>query len=163
MLTPVPFIQALVCLTFLSLLAWAAASDARRYLIPNRISVALLLLYPAYGLTLPPAAAVASAGVGLLVFAAGAALFAMRAMGGGDVKLMAAVALWAGPAHVIEFITMTTMAGGLLAASLLTPARALFPAAAALIEGPEARPRVPYGIAIAVGGLFVASQLFSRT
>ena len=96
------------------------------------------------------------------VFAAGFALFAFRIAGGGDVKLLTAAALWAGPAQIFEFLMVTALGGGLLAAFL---------AARAWRHDAEANPdgtlglrlfairttKVPYGAAIALGGLYIAA------
>ena len=41
--------------TLCALLVWAAASDMQRYLIPNRICLSLLVLYPGYAVGLTPA------------------------------------------------------------------------------------------------------------
>ena len=148
---------------FAGLLVWAAWSDLREYIIPNRICLAIAALYPAHVIAsgspemVPGALAAAAA-----TFTAGFALFAFRIAGGGDVKLMTAVALWAGPAQIVSFLFMTALAGGLLAAFL---------AVRAWRHEAEANPdgtlglrlyairgtRVPYGAAIALGGLYIAA------
>jgi len=84
-------------LIFAVLLLISAAEDARRLIIPNRYCLAIALLYPAYVLSAPapvdwPGAAAVAAGA----LAVGFVIFSFRAAGGGDVKLFAAVALWAG-------------------------------------------------------------------
>jgi prepilin peptidase CpaA len=65
-------------------------------------------------------------------------------LGGGDVKLLAASALWTGSAALLPFLTATALAGGLLAAVFLVFAR----------RGGR-RVALPYGVAIAAGGLLV--------
>ncbi len=159
------FADRLTLTAFAGLLVWAAWSDLRDYIIPNRICLAIAMLFPAHVIAagaleaIPGALAAAAA-----TFTAGFALFAFRIAGGGDVKLMTAVALWAGPAHILGFLVMTTLAGGLLAALL---------AARAWRHEAEAHPdgalglrlwairgtRVPYGAAIAIGGLYIAARV----
>jgi prepilin peptidase CpaA len=161
-----------VILIFAALLLWAAISDFRHYLIPNRISVAIVLLYPAHllaqynvgadlgGWYWPPLIA----GVVLI---AGFGLFAFNLMGGADVKLMAATALWAGPQFIALFLITMALCGGALAFALLIwnryftflaytrPFNALFPAAG------SGKQMLPYGVAVASGGLFVAASLWA--
>jgi prepilin peptidase CpaA len=88
------------------------------------------------------------------VFGAGALLFSRGLMGGGDVKLLTAATLWAGPALTPELLIVTAVLGGLLALALFAPPalRAVFapaPTAAAM------RMPVPYGVAIAGAALIV--------
>lgn len=142
-------------IALVGLLVIAAVGDVRRYLIPNRLCgvvAALALPYwiavcmqtgapllPALGLQL---------GVALLVFAGFALLFALGAMGGGDVKLIAALALWV-PAHRIpELLFFVALAGGVLALVLILARR---------VRGSTSR-AVPYGVAIAAGGLWIALE-----
>jgi prepilin peptidase CpaA len=140
-----------------ALLIAAGVSDARTYLIPNRLSVLIVIVFFAYTLTATenvdlPGSVIAA----LAVLAVAVALFAARLMGGGDVKLMAATALWAGPVYVFPFLMATAIAGGVLSLSVL-----IGPRLAALAgRGVAAHSRrVPYGVAIAAGGLLVAAHL----
>ena len=153
-----------VCLTaFAGLLVWAAWSDLRDYLIPNRICLAVVAVFPVHVLAtgayeiVPGALAAAGA-----TFAVGFALFAFRIAGGGDVKLMTGVALWAGPAQIGSFLFMTALAGGLLAAFLAMRAwrhsADAVPDGAATLRLIAVRDtKIPYGAAIALGGLYIAA------
>lgn len=175
---PMPMIPMIVSQVLLialaGLLVWAAMNDAHSMLIPNRISAAVV------GLWFPYVAAQLVAGgamhpillaplVALGVFAAGIVLFARGMMGGGDVKLLAGVTLWAGPELVVPFVLITLLAGGLIALALFA-ARLLRdlvlgpPAGAVTLRVPVVlsnalRSTIPFGVAIAVGGLFVACRL----
>ena len=87
-------VDRLALTAFAGLLVWAAWSDLRDYIIPNRISIAIAALYPAHILAtenihILPGALIMAA----VVFAVGFAFFALRIAGGGDVKLMTAAAL----------------------------------------------------------------------
>lgn len=142
---------------FAALLLAAGCCDARSYLIPNRLSIFIVLLYAGYVLSasgdVDATGAVATAVAVLLV---GAGLFAANLMGGGDVKLMATAALWAGPAYVFSFLTVMAMTGGVLSlAVLLRPHLANFAGRGVATHSR----RVPYGVAIAAGGLLVAARL----
>ena len=70
--------------------------------------------------------------------------FRLGILGGGDVKLLAAAALWLGAAALMPFLMATALAGGLLAVAFL---------AWALVRRDRGRVALPYGIAIAAGGV----------
>jgi prepilin peptidase CpaA len=145
-------------LTLLGLLAatlvWIAVVDVRTYTISNGINLAIALLAPVYWL---------SAGVPLLpdagfrvlaaiaVFLLFAIAFYLNAMGGGDVKLAGALALWFPPMATVKLVVLTSLAGGVLT---------LIVAVLHRIRKKEGRPEVPYGVAIAFGGLWLLAQRF---
>ena len=158
----------LVIAIYLCLLVLAAVNDAATYRIPNRISLAVGVLYPVHVLAAPePVPWMAAAAIAAAVFLGGGVLFARRVLGGGDVKLMAAVALWAGPAGVLGVLVVTALAGGAMALLMMSPLR--FGLALALDEAgqPAARDAVlesvlPYGVAIAAGGIAVCVGVLAR-
>lgn len=145
--------------TLCALLIWAAVSDVQRYLIPNRICLSLLVLYPGYAVSLSPAEIGIAAAIATAVFMVGAGFFSFGIMGGGDVKLLAATSLWAGGAYFPAFLVLTTIVGGLLAMWWGPLLRFFFPSVA-LAKAGNGRPAIPYGVAIAAGGLFVAMKLY---
>jgi prepilin peptidase CpaA len=157
-------IQWLVLALFGGLMTAAAFEDFRRYIIPNRLTAALCLLWPAYFATAPSLwGALAAVGCGLAVFAVGALLFARGYVGGGDVKLLAAAALWAGPSATAALLIVTALLGGVLALAVWSPigahvigvARGMFgPPAPEPPTGSSSAP-VPYGVAIAGAALIV--------
>ena len=85
---------------FVALMIAAAVGDFRRLVIPNRLVLALCVLWPPY---IAATGAVSLATIPASIFAAaavlaiGAVLFARGLLGGSDVKLLAAASLWAGP------------------------------------------------------------------
>jgi prepilin peptidase CpaA len=101
------------------------------------------------------------------VLAGGAVLFAFKKMGGGDVKLITAVAFWAGFEYVGELILYITLAGGALAIGLIIVRRVLFGVMAAANTPSKLKvPRVlltgapvPYGLAIAPSAIFIGTKL----
>jgi prepilin peptidase CpaA len=97
----------------------------------------------------PHAATQAAVAVG--VFGVLAAAFYAGMMGGGDVKLAAALSLWFSPASTLKFLVIMSVAGGFLTLILLVAHRA---------RGKEGKPKIPYGVAIAVGGLAILAQRF---
>ena len=134
----------------LALFAAAAATDARERRIPNALSVGLALVGLARiatalvtGDAALPLAADLAAAVG--VFALAAVAFRFGLLGGGDVKLLAAGALWLGAASLVPYLLTTILAGGVLALLFI---------AWKLVTGGSAKgPSLPYGIAIAAGGI----------
>lgn len=145
-------------MVFVGLVVTAALEDALSFTIPNRVSLALLVAFvPAALLVEMPLPAIAlNIGVGVAALVAGMVMFALRWVGGGDAKLLAAVSLWLGSTAVPTFLIGTAMAGGALAIMLLTLRSASLrpfillgpPWVTRLAEPGEG---VPYGVAIAVG------------
>jgi prepilin peptidase CpaA len=137
-------------------LVWAAVSDVGRFTIPNAAVLALAALFLPYALiALTPAMIFAHAGVALAAFAVGASLFAAKVMGGGDVKLIAAVGLWAGPSLALQSLLVMAIAGGGLALALLAvgAVRVRLSIAGLATPGPALKSQpLPYGVAIAVAG-----------
>jgi prepilin peptidase CpaA len=167
---------------FLSMLGLAAFKDLRERRIPNRLTAGLALLYPLYVLVSPvPVDWPAALGIAAIVFLIGLGLFARELIGGGDVKMFAAVSLWAGPEHFVWLILITTLTGGALSLIGLWYRRwagvigahlaALGLAVVGGLSGTASgAPRsattavsdpatLPYGVAIAAGGIAVAVQL----
>jgi prepilin peptidase CpaA len=144
-------------------LAWAAVSDFLHYIIPNRTPIIVTMAYGAVACFMPLPFLIGGAATGLGVFAVGAFLFARGWMGGGDVKLIGAVALWAGPSLLSHFAVATCLAGTALALVILSPLgrRMPLPSPEALGlagGGSPARQPMPFGVAIAAGGLFVLAR-----
>ena len=141
----------------------AAIHDIRTFTITNRFSLAVALGAPLYwwsiGLPLWPDAAFQVA-VAVGVFLALAVTFYIGVMGGGDVKLAAALALWFSPASTLRFLVYMSIAGGLLTLVVLL-AHKKWPRWQTDEEGnPVAKPEVPYGVAIAIGALVILAQRF---
>ena len=88
------------------------------------------------------------------LFGLGAIAFAIGVLGGGDVKLLAASSLFAGPALMPDFLMVTSLAGGVLGLAVLVgaPIGPVAPAGHATIRL-RLRGGLPYGPAIAAGGL----------
>lgn len=150
---------------FAGVLVWAAVQDLLSLRISNWTTLAVLALYPVHVLSATPMVALPMAlAIGGLVFLVGFVLFHFKLFGGGDVKLFAAVALWAGAPLVAGFLLTVTVVGGLMAMLTMTPLRLLLPymAVAARVKVDMAKLmqlQIPYGVPIAAGGLFVAARL----
>ncbi|MGD9783078.1 MAG: prepilin peptidase [Hyphomicrobiaceae bacterium] len=150
-----------ILLLFPAAMAFAGAMDMLTMTIPNRVSLlligAFLVAVPAAGLGLEQF--LDHLGAGLIVFAVGFAIFAAGLIGGGDVKLLAASALWFGLHDLPTYLFTVTVLGGLLAMVFLI-LRGYFPEGSVRAPGWVLRLQatetgVPYGIAIAGAALWV--------
>ncbi len=152
-------------LLFAAALGWAAWSDLLRLRIPNPVVLGIAALYPLHVLSAPaPVDWLGGLMVAGVVLAAGFALFALRVIGGGDAKLLGVVAMWAGPPLIVFLMLSTAVFGGLLAIFASTPLRMLFPYVAATTRADVdvrqlVKMQIPYGVAVAAGGLIVAARL----
>jgi prepilin peptidase CpaA len=163
MLTPSIFVGAIAIVVPAIALAWGAVNDVRAYEIPNFVCLAVLLSYPVFALVTPTAPRLGALATGACILAAGLVLFARGWMGGGDIKLLSAVAVWSGPALLPSFAVVTGVSGAVLAGLMLTPLRRLMPpapatAVAAVSGGSALTQPMPFGVAIAVGGAWVLAQ-----
>jgi prepilin peptidase CpaA len=155
--------QGIALIAFGVVMAAAAFEDFRRLVIPNLLPILLCLLWPIYFAAAPSVMGALSAiGCALAVFLVGAVLFARGYLGGGDVKLLSAATLWAGPAGTPELLMLTGVLGGALALFLLMPFGGhLVMAARGMLghpmpDAPTGRASaVPYGVAIAGAALIV--------
>jgi prepilin peptidase CpaA len=127
----------------------AAFTDWRSRQIGNWLNAGIALTAPLYwwasGLSLWPGVAL-QLGVALLTFAVLAILFALRAMGGGDVKLLTALALWIEPLPFARLLIMMALLGGVLTIVF---------GAWHVTRRRKDRLAIPYGVAIALAGLWI--------
>lgn len=142
------------------IIALAALSDAKAFRIPNLASLALLLLFPAFVLTAPePVLWEKHLLVFAVVFTFGYALYAKKFAGAGDIKLIAALSLWAGPSFVGLLLLATAMAGGVLSIGIGLLAIVRHRLSRTKEPLKLTKTPIPYGVAIAVGGLCVFALL----
>jgi prepilin peptidase CpaA len=127
----------------------AAVTDLRSRSIGNGLNAGIALLAPLFwwasGLDLWPGVALQLA-VALATFAVCAGLFALRAMGGGDVKLLTALALWITPWAFLQLVILMALLGGVLTI--------LF-SAWHVMRRRKDRLAIPYGVAISGAGLWI--------
>ncbi|HEX2148278.1 MAG TPA: prepilin peptidase [Pseudorhizobium sp.] len=137
----------------------AAVSDLFTMTIPNRIPVFLLasfaVLAPVSGL--PWAEISMSVAAGAVVLAVCFGFFALNIMGGGDVKLLAASALWFGFSSALAaFIVTTALWGGMITlfVIVLRNQASRFAAIEAVVPAQIlTSKKVPYGVAIGIAGM----------
>lgn len=83
----------------------------------------------------------------------GTLLFAAGKVGGGDVKLFAAVGLWADLERAVPLVATVFIAGGCIALFVIVPRMVLGRAGGRSLR--ERSRQIPYGVAIATGALLV--------
>ena len=133
------------------LLIFAAASDLRTRTIDNWVSVAIALAAPAWWVAsgLGWIAAAWQFGFAAIVFAVLFGLWTIRVVGGADVKLIGALALWLPPGERMTTFFVIAMAGAVVAVAAGVTARTR-----RRRSGEKRRPvEVPYAVAIAAGGV----------
>jgi prepilin peptidase CpaA len=144
----------LLLLALAATLVVAAVIDMRTFTISNRLNATVVAGAPLYWLSIAltpwPGMAIQLAAGGI-VFALLAGAFYAGMMGGGDVKLASALALWFSPAGTVKFLVVMSIAGGVLTVGILAWHRA---------QRREGRPEIPYGVAIAFGALAILAQRF---
>jgi len=154
-------LQIVVLAIFPALLVVAAVSDLLTLRIPNWISLAILGLFllvaPFAGLSWLIIGSHLALGAVLLVV--GMVMFSLNLLGGGDVKLMAAIGLWTGWLALPAFLVWAALVGGALALTILLFRKGLFLAAFVMkpwiLRLHDRQEGIPYGIALAGGALIV--------
>ncbi|HMH06531.1 MAG TPA: prepilin peptidase [Terriglobales bacterium] len=163
----------------LAIASVGAVKDFRGHRIPNWLTYSGLLVALLVRLGLGGWTELRGGLLGML-FAGGIffLLFLLGGMGGGDVKLMAAVGAWVGLAHVGILLIMSAIAGGLLAVGYVLVHKRMFESLRNvmelvrhhLTEGLAPHPtlnvqqagtlRLPYGLAIAIGTFYCVGNAF---
>jgi prepilin peptidase CpaA len=151
-------------------LCYGCVSDIKSLKIPNAVFLAVLALFllnywffaPSHDLT----GHFLSAGLALLL---GFVIYALGAMGAGDIKLIAALMLWAGTRDGLAFLFVMAMVGGLCAGVLLITRKliAVWPSTYKYIPSRRlknwaTRGIFPYGIAICTAGLLLMPAFFAK-
>ena len=132
----------------------AAFTDLRSRRIANWLNAAIALGAPVFwiasGMSLWPEVAM-QIGTALATFAVLSVPFALRAMGGGDVKLLTALALWIAPLPFLKMLVMMALLGGVLTIAF---------GAWHIMRRQKEKLAIPYGVAIALAGLWVIGAFY---
>lgn len=135
-----------------ALLLRALWGDFRARDIPNWLVLTVgglaLPWWWAIGLPLWPDIAI-QLGAAIVIFAIACGIFALGGMGGGDVKLLTALALWFRPILLFEVLVVMSLVGAVVT---------IIFAVSHWMRKAEGRAEIPYGIAISVAGLWGLSN-----
>ncbi len=141
-----------LCALLALLLLVAAISDLRTRTVSNGLNAAIALLaipfWFALDLPLWPTMA-QQLGMALLVFAIFAGVFALGAMGAGDVKMITALSLWMPVGLLLQFALVMSLAGAALSIGVILYYK---------IRKMKVNQEVPYAVAISVAGLWALHQ-----
>jgi prepilin peptidase CpaA len=144
----------------------ASFTDLRARLIPNMACLILAIAGFARALTLGPVFALTSCAMTAALLLLLLPLHTMRVLGGGDIKLLLSASLGLRPAGVLYLFEITALAGGVMALLHLAlrklPRPAMAPAGSSALRRIYAAERwrilrrapLPYGVAIACGGIW---------
>jgi prepilin peptidase CpaA len=137
-----------------TLLVTAMITDARERRIPNWLNGGIALIAPAlwvvHAVPLWPDIAI-QFGIALGMLALLSILMQAGQMGGGDVKMIAALALVFSPGDFVLMLIGMAAIGGIMTAGVLVHHR---------LRTPDAPFENPYGIAIALGALLVLGEWY---
>ena len=135
-------------------LIYAMYTDLRERIIENWLNLGIALAAPLYwwasGLTLWPDVSI-QIGFALLVSLIFLGIFALGMMGGGDVKLLGALALWLPPMPFLGLLIVMSIVGGVLTVIFLTRHKL------AKLAG---QPEIPYGVAISLAGFWAIYERY---
>lgn len=135
-----------------AMLVMAAITDIRSRIISNRLNASIALLAPLYwwstGLSPWPEMMI-QIGLALGVLTLFAAMFAAGMMGGGDVKMLAAIALWLPAGALLWLLMVMALLGGVV--TIITILHHRMTRRIGKVE-------IPYGVAIALAGLWVIAE-----
>lgn len=127
----------------------ATINDLWKFEIADSWSIAIVAAFVAQAMMTDQSPLWSHAVAPVALFAVLALLFAKGWMGGGDVKLMTAIAVWTGLGGLPAFLVGTMLGGGILACTLLVARVLPLPASAPRLLKRDAP--LPYAVAIAAG------------
>jgi prepilin peptidase CpaA len=144
-------LASLLLLVLAILLVVAAVGDIRSRIIPNRLNAAVALLaipfWIAAGLGWHDI--LIQIGLAFAVLAIFAACYAIGMMGGGDAKLLAALALWMPLGDMATLLVWMALGGGVLTIAMLVSHR---------LRKNKAKIEIPYGVAISAAALLIVTN-----
>jgi prepilin peptidase CpaA len=146
---------------FPALMAFAASSDLVSMTISNRVSILLVIGFAVLAIAsgLPVVEALSHLGAAAVVLVIAFGCFAMGWIGGGDAKLAAATALWLGFGHLLDYLLIASVFGGMLTLALFEFRKFCLPVFMAkqswIVRLHRRDSGIPYGVALAAAALLV--------
>ena len=159
-----------------ALIARSVWTDVSELRIPNTVCAGVVLLWVVYAATNLAAGSdpfiLQSILWAFVVLTGGFVIYCLGWVGAGDVKLIAALALWAGPVLLPTFLFVTALSGGVISLSYLgfrwavrrlsvTPGIAGYiPRRWVSLVDAQAGAPIPYAMPIAVGATVILWTLY---
>lgn len=143
------------------LLVIISVGDIKARQIRNKHVVVTAALFVPFALAYPGMGFMQIAqhvGIGTIMFALTFFLFTRGWIGGGDAKLIPTIGLWVGPHGALPFILATAIGGALVALVLI-----IATARKRRLDKNWRNLPLPYGVAIAMGGVLVTGQMYVPT
>ena len=154
---------------YVACVCYAMVSDFKSLIIPNWIVVILATAFAIFAAVhMAPGSILVHVAVAVVVLLFFSVFFVAVWVAGGDVKFIAAIAVWMGPAHAGLFVLQTALLGALLALALLHIKKYAHPhngapgsnwllrRARVLAE----QGQCPYGVAIGAAALLSGAGVF---
>lgn len=164
---PIVLVSTLI-LVFPIAMIIAALTDLFTFRIPNKVSIVLAATFVVWAWAVGMSLGTFGLHVltGFAVLFVGIVLNELKALGGGDAKLMAAGSLWVGHLGVLSFMITITLIGACFIILLLSY-RAIVPPPflarhAWAMRLHEKNGKVPYGVAIAIAGLLMFPKIWMQ-
>jgi prepilin peptidase CpaA len=145
-------VYAILMLALLAaLLLTAAATDIKSRIISNRLNAAIALLAVPWWFTIGwnGSDILFQLAIAAAVLVAFALCFALGMMGGGDVKLLAALGLWLPLTKMLVLLEIMALGGGVLTIGMVVAHK---------LRRAPGKPEIPYGVAIAGAALLVVAN-----
>lgn len=163
--TLLSFLHHGAAIAFLVAMAYGGLNDFLTFQIPDWTSIVGVLAFPAAALAAnwDASAMLSNGAAGAAALAVGFGLFAVRAIGGGDAKLLAVAAVWFGWSGLPRYLLAVALLGGVLAVAVLAFRRLALPARLASVAWVsrlhEPGRGIPYGIAISIAAMVLFEDL----
>lgn len=155
-----PIIATFAVLFYVGFLIAAMVGDVRKFRITNRLNISFAACFFVFAILLGMEwkLILGHAAIGAIAFAVCFAIFFAGLIGGGDVKLVAATALWLGGAPMYNYVMLSAVLGGLvgivLIAARFIARRIGLPKKPRWLRGILRRKsHMPYGVALGLGGI----------
>ena len=154
-------LQIVFLAVFVGLVGAGAVTDVRSRRIPNQISLAVALVWIMYALT-DNTGWQGGLIVAVIVLSLGFVLYGFGLAGGGDIKLLTAVSLWAGTELALPMIATVAITGAIVSVAVLIYARGISFFSFQLLQ-PKSdtyaeQLYTPYAVAILMGAIFIAGS-----
>lgn len=136
------------------LLVFSTYSDIRYRLIYNKVTASIALAAPLYWVATGDYSLSAIGihlAVAIVTFLFFAIFFYIGMMGGGDLKLFAALALWFSWEVTLRMIFISSIFGGVVTVIFWIIHK---------VKQSDGPPRIPYGVAITLAGLLIVGERY---
>jgi prepilin peptidase CpaA len=154
-------IEAILFFVLPALLAAACFSDLFSMRISNKLCLSVFAIFCIFAVmaSIAPSVVMWHVFAGLCALVVSFSLFALGAIGGGDAKFVAAVAVWMGFSQLVEFLAIASILGGALTLAILVFRKYPLPPRLVGIQWisrlHDQKSGIPYGIALGIAAIMM--------